>query len=718
MFVSPDQLIESEKRYHSFKKPPVKVAKTQTVLPATASIEKEKTDTSEAQDKLMKRRQMLQKVSSEPIDFAFERAIGNNNSVYSNFCELITYAKQKVCRIVVKDGTRNSGYATGFMVSERLVLTNWHVFPNMADAADSEVEFNYEYDINGRETSPAIFKLAVQDFYSSNQALDYCFVAVCPTDVTGKIPLSKFGYLYLNPATGKVGAEGTELLNIIHHPAGDYKQLSIRENRFTKLLENTIWYETDTAPGSSGSPVFNDQWQVVALHHMGVPSKTADGKNYLDIKGKIIEPVNGKIDIARICWLANEGIRISVLLDDINSKFPNSPFVKGLTDFSISSPVVVPAGGDKDADNDKTHVVKTGENNNENVQVIFPASLLTTDVRFSVTFQNKPVTPDGNSSIQLPVAGTIPIDLLDEIAKVDREKAVDYSTCKGYLPGFLGIKIPLPGPLAALRKYVARHIDSDSYVFKYFHFSVIFHAIRKMPIISAININGDMQQRTDQAQRVDIWLRDKRLDTNLQLNDNYYALSGFDRGHLSRREDADWADTAELAKQYADLTCVYTNACPQVPKLNRSTSGGLWGKLEKVILEQGAVLEAGKSLKISVMNGPIFLESDPVFRGVQVPLQFWKIILWYNAAGKLRATAFKLSQETLVDDITFEELNFDGNADFKQYQCSIQSLQKLTQLNFSHLIPHDTFVAVAANESLEIGSLEEVQALVQKIHSS
>jgi V8-like Glu-specific endopeptidase len=37
-----------------------------------------------------------------------------------------------------------------------------------------------------------------------------------------------------------------------------------------------VQYTTDTLPGSSGSPVFNDNWEVVALHHAGGPLKTND----------------------------------------------------------------------------------------------------------------------------------------------------------------------------------------------------------------------------------------------------------------------------------------------------------------------------------------------------------------------------------------------------------------------------------------------------------
>ena len=71
-----------------------------------------------------------------------------------------------------------------------------------------------------------------------------------------------------------------------------------------------LHYETDTAPGSSGSPVFNDQWEVVALHHSGVPRTDKDG-NWLATDGTIWTRDMGE---ERVDWLANEGVRISRVL--------------------------------------------------------------------------------------------------------------------------------------------------------------------------------------------------------------------------------------------------------------------------------------------------------------------------------------------------------------------------------------------------------------------
>ena len=65
---------------------------------------------------------------------------------------------------------------------------------------------------------------------------------------------------------------------IIQHPSGERKQLALRENQVVDVLDNFLHYRTDTSPGSSGSPVFNDQWEIVALHHSGVPKKDAQGR--------------------------------------------------------------------------------------------------------------------------------------------------------------------------------------------------------------------------------------------------------------------------------------------------------------------------------------------------------------------------------------------------------------------------------------------------------
>ena len=254
----------------------------------------------------------------------------------------------------------------------------------------------------------------------------------------------------------------------------------------------------------------------------------------------------------------------------------------------------------------------------------------------------------------------------------------------------MGVYIPMPVPSATLRTRLAFLTGNPSaYTLKYHHVSTMHHAVRRVPIVSAINVHGKYRyaELDTEASRVDRWFRDNRIDYDVQLNDEFYKKSGFDKGHLARREDAEWGTSVARAKLAADLTCSYANAIPQVPALNRAKYGyrGRWGQLEIEFLEKGIENEAGKAARICVFNGPLLADDDPVFKSVPVALTFFKIVVWYDGAGKLRTTCFRLSQEQLVGEIEFEVLRFDEV--FKTYQVPIGRIEERTGLKF-----HDTIV--------------------------
>ena len=108
-------------------------------------------------------------------------------------------------------------------------------------------------------------------------------------------------------------------MNIIQHPGGGRKQIVFRESTLKltpkgKDLDNVAHYTGDTKPGSSGSPVFSDAWEVIALHHSGVPD--TDERGWLDVNGN---PWDRDTDpkMERVKWVANEGIRVSRLVKRI-----------------------------------------------------------------------------------------------------------------------------------------------------------------------------------------------------------------------------------------------------------------------------------------------------------------------------------------------------------------------------------------------------------------
>ena len=129
-------------------------------------------------------------------------------------------------------------------------------------------------------------------------------------------------------------------------------------------------------------------------------------------------------------------------------------------------------------------------------------------------------------------------------------------------------------------------------------------------------------------------------------------------------------------------------------------------KLENALLENGAKKESKNTSKIIVFNGPILREDDPFFEGVQIPLDFYKIVLWLNNNGQLNATAFILSQKEFLEISELEELNIDQNKDFLMYQTSIAELEKLTQIDFSKIIPFDTF---KGKKPKQINKAEEIK---------
>jgi V8-like Glu-specific endopeptidase len=110
-----------------------------------------------------------------------------------------------------------------------------------------------------------------------------------------------------------------EYVTIIQHPRGQPKQLALRENRVVDILEDFVHSITDTHRGSSGSPVFNDQWNVVSLHHSGVPKVDEQGRP-LTKDGKIWTEDMGD---DKIHWIANESVRISSIFKHLEQIKPN-----------------------------------------------------------------------------------------------------------------------------------------------------------------------------------------------------------------------------------------------------------------------------------------------------------------------------------------------------------------------------------------------------------
>nr|WP_298101445.1 trypsin-like peptidase domain-containing protein [uncultured Shinella sp.] len=200
-----------------------------------------------------------------------EKILGDRNTLVSiSYLELGLVRARSVVRIKRADGS--SG--TGFVTAGGIVITNNHVLPDAASASGSVIQFNYQRTIAGLDAQMEEFGLEADGFRTS-QADDWSAARI-------KGDASKWGTIDMNPIDAKVG----DHVNIIQHPGGAQKQISFVANVVVFAGEGRVQYLTDTLPGSSGAPVFDTNWNLIAIHHSGgwvmepnAPTKTTYYRN-------------------------------------------------------------------------------------------------------------------------------------------------------------------------------------------------------------------------------------------------------------------------------------------------------------------------------------------------------------------------------------------------------------------------------------------------------
>jgi V8-like Glu-specific endopeptidase len=205
-----------------------------------------------------------------------EKILGpQDNLLKINWLKQALSAARAVCRVVCSDGE----LGTGFLIEGGYLITNNHVILDAKMAADTRIEFNYELDANGQIKSRSTYRLNADSFVSSPDA-ELDFVRVKVIDDTSQ-PLAQWGHLRF--ASGSIPVVG-EPATIIQHPKGQDKQIALNANEVISVWKQYLFYNTDTEPGSSGAPVFNRNWEVMAVHHAGLSE--AEGGLVINEKGE------------------------------------------------------------------------------------------------------------------------------------------------------------------------------------------------------------------------------------------------------------------------------------------------------------------------------------------------------------------------------------------------------------------------------------------------
>ncbi|TBY61014.1 nuclease [Rhizobium leguminosarum bv. viciae] len=278
----------------------------------------------------------------------------------------------------------------------------------------------------------------------------------------------------------------------------------------------------------------------------------------------------------------------------------------------------------------------------------------------------------------------------------------------GYNPAFLEkgtVAWPLlPEELKAELATPSDTQPANPHELRYTHFGVLLSTSKKLPILTAVNIDGNKSVRIKRGD--DKWSFDGRIPKEQQMGDPAYLDASIDRGHMVRREDPNWSDAGNEAesRQANDDTFHFTNCAPQHSSLNQGKA--LWQGLENYILDSSRT----HGFRACVFTAPIYRDDDPKLdAGVKVPLEFWKVVVTLNETGQsLHATAYLLSQGQLIRDLLEKRNRAEAVEGFvlgayRTFQISIVDLADATGFDFNGLEAYDPLQKASTQEGVEAG---------------
>jgi hypothetical protein len=198
---------------------------------------------------------------------AFEKIMGDRPTFLDVAYLALGYQRAKAVAKLRMKFAKGWYAGTAFLVTPDTLLTAHHnLWTDSKRAEEVEVIFDYERSTDGPDIEGTVLRPDPESFVGCVRD-DWAVLKLREPQSTR--PLA--------PLADKGASQGDRVA-IIQHPGGMLKQVALHHNLVTYADNARLQYLTDTMPGSSGSPVFDAQWRVVAVHHAGGKLEQPDKK--------------------------------------------------------------------------------------------------------------------------------------------------------------------------------------------------------------------------------------------------------------------------------------------------------------------------------------------------------------------------------------------------------------------------------------------------------
>lgn len=222
---------------------------------------------------------------------ALEKIVRGANSLLpiQVWISRVSEIRNRVCRIAIDSGGSLLARGSGFLVAADVVLTNHHVIaPVLAgDYEPKQLRAQFDhYELPGGSVGAGTIVKLAKEWLITSEPHDPIDTRVHDLDDEPRPSNLDFALLRLARKIGDENDRGWMDLGatapaaavdapvfIVQHAAGKPMELALDTNGVIGYSpkQRRIRYRTNTLAGSSGSPVFNQDWELLALHHSGDP---------------------------------------------------------------------------------------------------------------------------------------------------------------------------------------------------------------------------------------------------------------------------------------------------------------------------------------------------------------------------------------------------------------------------------------------------------------